>query len=716
MPPYSKGRKVHRMWPTGGFFRSSRRLWAVCALVVVLVFARAETLIWEVRDGALSGMERDTQVLGDVLAAQTSRYLQLVDAGLRRIQAAGAALPVHDPASFAQRFGGQDTREFLRELLTNLPQANAFLIVNSKGILVGTTRATRTPPIDESDRDYFRAFLDPARSDPYISVPTLGRATGTPVIFLARRIVGADGAFAGVAVAVLDAGYFRTFYESLNMGDSRGVTLLRRDGTMLVRFPETVPEGGAMLPDAETWAGIVAAGSGTFRSSFVVAGKLSIVSVHPLPDFPLVVNVSLREVAALAPWQALTRLIAIQSAIVVAGIVLVFSIIAGQLNRLRTQNLELAGAAAALRESEQRLRHYAELASDWFWEQDANLRFTWTSSTSPSHRIGVTSDGMTRWEQVGADPADPAWADHVADVMGHRPFRDFQYERVGIGGDVRHVSICGTPVFGAGGAFAGYRGTGRDTTAEVAAARELRDARDRAEAANKAKSEFLANMSHELRTPLNAIIGFSELIAGQPFGKIEPRYAEFAQDILVSGKHLLDLINDLLDMSKIEAGQIDLAYESIEMSPLIRSCMTMLEPRAEAGQVSLKAVEPLPPFVLSADRRAVRQIVLNLISNAVKFTPAGGAVSVRLELSDGDMAFVVRDTGIGIAPEAMARLGEPFQQVDASIGRRFGGTGLGLAITQKLLALHGGVLRFDSVAGQGTTVWAVFPTVRIVSA
>jgi signal transduction histidine kinase len=703
------------MLPTGGFFRSNRKLWAACLLVVLIVGACAQTLIWELRHDALRGMEKDTSVVGDVLAAQTSRYLQLVDAGLRRIQAAVAMLPSNDPTTVRAQFGGEDAHTFLHALVTNLPQANAFLIVESTGMAIGTSRDTRGQPIDDTDRDYFRVFLGPTPPDLYVSAPMLGRATGVPVIFLARRMVGSDGQFAGVAVAVLDAGYFRRFYESLNMGASRGVTLLRNDGTILVRFPETVAEGGAALADIATWKQVAEAGGGTFHSSDVVPKMRSIVSVHPLADFPLVVNVSLREVAALAPWQTLIRLIEMQAAIAAAAVVLVFSIIVRQLRRLRTRNLELAGTAAALRDSEQRLRHYAEMASDWFWEQGANLRFSWTSASSPAHRIGGTSDGLTRWEQVGADPTDPGWAAHIADLNAHRPFRDFRYERVGIAGDVRHVSVSGAPVFDADGQFAGYRGIGRDVTGDVEAARELREARDRAETASKAKSEFLANMSHELRTPLNAIIGFSELIAGQPFGKIEPRYAEFAEDILSGGKHLLDLINDLLDMSKIEAGQFDLADERIELAPLVLLCANMVAPRAAEGRVTIAVADALPRSVLRADRRAVRQIVLNLLSNAVKFTPAGGSVAVRLEAAEDGMAVVVEDTGIGIPKDALARLCEPFQQVDASIGRRFGGTGLGLAITQKLLALHGGTLRFDSEPGRGTTVWAIFPAERIVS-
>ena len=700
---------------TGGLFRTSRKLWTVCAVVLIMLALRAAGLVLEVRREALSVSQADTAVVGDVLGAETSRYLQLVDAGLQRIQVRSGRVKSEPASEFRAQFGGADMHDLLLELLNNLPQANAFLVIGADGKLVNTTRNYLASPADFSGRDYFMALSHLETDDMFVSPPSANHTLEAPAIVLARRLVGADGQFAGVVAALLDASYFQKFYQNLNMGRSRGITLLRRDGTMLVRFPQTVPNGGALVSDKAFWDVSVAGGGGTFVTEQLFPGTSTIVSVHPLAEFPLVINVSLREDEALAPWAGLIRIILIQATVAALAVAFLFYVMDRQLKRQREQHTALEQAAAALRESELRLRAYAEMASDWFWEQDAELRFTWTSDTSPLQRVGKTSNGLTRWDLVGASAEDPVWKDHIAELRARRPFRDFRYERVGAGGDIRHVSINGAPVFKEQGQFAGYRGTGRDVTQEVAAERDQRDARDRAEAANRAKSEFLANMSHELRTPLNAIIGFSELIVMQPFGKVEDRYVDFGRDILASGKHLLDLINDLLDMSKIEAGQFDLSVEQIDMPQLVESCVHMVMPRATDGKVTLSTLAGPERLILRADRRAVRQVLLNLLSNAVKFTPEGGAVSVQLEpKASGGVALVVRDTGIGMDAVSLERLCEPFQQLDASISRRFGGTGLGLAITRKLMLLHGGELVFDSEPGQGTTVRAVFPAERVV--
>ena len=234
--------------------------------------------------------------------------------------------------------------------------------------------------------------------------------------------------------------------------------------------------------------------------------------------------------------------------------------------------------------------------------------------------------------------------------------------------------------------------------------------------ANRAKSEFLANMSHELRTPLNAIIGFAEVMRDGHLGKIgNPHHAEYIADIHESGKHLLQLINDILDLSKIEAGKLDLYEEEVDVAEVVDGSLRLVKERAEAGRVALAAelAEPLPK--VRADERKLKQIVINLLSNAVKFTPEGGKVTVRAgREADGGFALAVADTGIGIAPEDLPRITLPFVQLDGGLNRKSDGTGLGLALCKAMIEHHGGALAIDSAPGQGTTVTIRLPAERVV--
>jgi two-component system cell cycle sensor histidine kinase PleC len=241
-------------------------------------------------------------------------------------------------------------------------------------------------------------------------------------------------------------------------------------------------------------------------------------------------------------------------------------------------------------------------------------------------------------------------------------------------------------------------------------ARKYETEKLRAEAANQSKSEFLANMSHELRTPLNAINGFSEIMMAEMFGPLgDDRYRDYAQDILKSGQHLLALINDILDMSKIEAGKMALRFEPVSVAEVAEEAVRLIRGRAEdAGlELSLELAE-LPD--IEADYRAVKQILLNLLSNAVKFTPRGGRVWVRsARAEDGAVQIAVQDSGIGIAAADLARLARPFEQIESQQAKTQQGTGLGLALSKALLEMHGGVLALESAPGRGTTASFVLP-------
>ncbi len=363
---------------------------------------------------------------------------------------------------------------------------------------------------------------------------------------------------------------------------------------------------------------------------------------------------------------------------------------------------------ASLRESEERFRDFAEIASDWFWEMDENLRFSYHSNRF-TEISGVPAEqllGKTRQESGLVD--DENLQRNIADLKAHRPFHSFDHSRTHPDGRVVWMTTSGTPIFDAAGNFKGYRGTGRDITERVLAQEALREAKEKAERATQAKSQFLANMSHELRTPLSAIIGFTELVMEVSKDVLLAKQYGNLEKILMNAKHLLLLINDILDLSKIEAGRVEIHPVEFSLAPLVDLCLRTVEPMVKSERLRLvKETEPDLP-ALFTDEDKLKQILINLLSNAVKFTEEG-TVTVTGRCHNGEIVIAVKDTGIGIPEEALAQIFEEFHQVDSSSTRHYGGTGLGLAITRHLTHLLGGDITVQSRVGAGSTFTVSIP-------
>ena len=369
-----------------------------------------------------------------------------------------------------------------------------------------------------------------------------------------------------------------------------------------------------------------------------------------------------------------------------------------------------ASAAAA-----ERLEDITRLVSDWVWETDRNLVLTFVSPRV-NEALGFHQRELTGrpLPELLLRPADALRS--LTTALGRRPFRDVAVEIADRAGQVRHFRLSGLPVFCSNtGVFLGFRGTAHDVTELKWQTDALLRAKEAAELGNRTKGEFLANMSHELRTPLNAIIGFSEVMAGEILGPIgNAQYQSYCRDIGDSAKHLLNLINDILDAAKIDAGRMTLSETAFDPTSVADAVRRLILPRAERAGIKLTLHAETDPPCLFADQTKLRQILTNLLSNAVKFTPAGGRVDLRVQLGEsGEYLFFVTDTGIGIAAADIPRALAPFGQVDTRLSRKFEGTGLGLPLAKSLAELHGGSFHLASEPEIGTTVTVSFPAERV---
>jgi PAS domain S-box-containing protein len=372
---------------------------------------------------------------------------------------------------------------------------------------------------------------------------------------------------------------------------------------------------------------------------------------------------------------------------------------------------------AKLARSEERFNDIVRLLSDWVWETDRELRLTYVSPRL-SETLGYHPRELLglRLDELSVEPIDLFEASE--NRISPKPFRGREVSLRHCDGEEHSFRLSGLPVFDRkDGEFQGFRGTAQDVTDLLANEAALRQAVTEAEAANRTKSEFLANTSHELRTPLNAIIGFSEIMHLERLGPIgNQRYKEYISDVLESAHHLLTLINDILDVAKIEAGKLRLEESAADPVPLCQQCLRLVADRATRHGITLESTLPRNLPRLRIDERKIKQILLNLLSNAIKFTPPQGRVELAARYDSGaGFSFMVRDTGIGIAPEDQILAFSPFGQVDSQLSRKFEGTGLGLPLSQALARLHGGCLELDSALGAGTLVTVRIPESRVIS-
>jgi signal transduction histidine kinase len=702
---------------------SGRRLWLICLGIVTVTMLAATAMILDLRVRALGDNRREIGILSAVLAEQTQQYVQVADLALQDLQArVGMMQQIAAPDTLHARRTADDIATLLRQRLQNLPQAEAFVVLDADGNLVSTSRDPPMPAINAAALNHFWDFRAMDGSGMFVISAPVNTVTGQPTLFLVRRIDGSHHRILGVVMASIDLRHLARFYAAIGLPAGESVRLLRRDGRVVARYPDTTQDVGKHISGVAPWYEPAADRGGPDRSKGLAGSGRTLVSAKPLSAYPLVIDVSVPEDVALAPWQKQTLMLTMAAMIATTGFVVAFRVLATVFRRQQLQNAELQATTAALRTSEQRLAEKSKLLETTLEHMDqglimiANDRTVPVSNSRAAELLDLPRELLAecprfedvlayQWSQNEFAGSDERFQDFVRRALlldGPR-----LYERTRPNGRVLEVRTTPLPDGEAVRTFT-------DVTERHAVSVALAQEKERAEAANRAKSEFVANMSHELRTPLNAIIGFAELIRDRTRGPVPEEYVQDARDIHASGQHLLEMINEVLDLSKIEAGRHDFVEEELNLGQLVRRCAGMVSLRAQAGDVTVRGVASVSGTVIG-DRRAIRQVLLNLLGNAVKFTPPGGSVSLSMECcDDGSLVLAIADTGIGIEPTALHTLCEPFRQADASIRRRFGGTGLGLAISRKLLALHDARLAIESRPHEGTTVRIVFPKARVI--
>jgi signal transduction histidine kinase len=640
--------------------------------------------------------------------AGTNRSIFEIDATLLGVERTLGALlpnvPISDPA----------VKTLLRQFNDQTLVIRNILIFDNDGWLVTTASSGRVQSRSFADEPYLKAHRSNAEPSLFIGRPQRSRATGSWSIMVSRPLMRGDSVI-GVIAAEVPTSVFTDFFDAVVAKSGIRVSLLAADGTLIASEPHAEEMIGQRPPFAEALLDAASASRvGLIANSEGMDRTPSLRAFGWVPARPLIITAARDRDEVLAKWysQCLTSGIAY----------ILFTITAGCLTWMMIRALNRQQRATAeLRSSEEELKRQSVLLQNTLENMDEGLsvfdnggrlvawnsRFAGLLELPLDTNVPTTLYDVLRFQLQRGDLAGDA-SDEVIRQRIEAFYRDIPLvrERRTPSGRILQLRRRAMP----SGVVTLYS----DITERKAAEERMAQAWAQAELANRAKSEFLANMSHELRTPLNAIIGFSEILSREYLGPIKnPRYLEYSQDIHSSGLHLLSIINDVLDMSKIEAGKLEIREDAVPVAPLLASVARMVRERARKGRIDLVIETPSDDLVIWADERAIKQCLLNLLSNAIKFSDEGGRVTLSAAVEpDGRIRFAIADTGIGMSAQDIERAMQPFGQAQSATTRAYGGTGLGLPITKGLAEAHGGTLTIDSNPGLGTCVSIILPAER----
>ncbi|CAA7627570.1 putative Histidine kinase [Magnetospirillum sp. SS-4] len=677
-------------------------VWLVAAAIAI-TWGATGLWLWSDHDATLNAGKDSLWRRSVVTAEQTERLFSVVDMTFAGIAGFLAANSEADPLA------DSTVDRLVTECVKLLDSTLNIRMIDSAGIMYMLPESDGKAAAVVADRDYFR---DAQAGRMIVSQPVFSRITGEWVIPASRRLDRPAGRIVIVHAAIHTSRLDR-LYEAIRTGPDSSVALYRNDGTLLARSPA----GDGLI--GRKFSNLVFQRLGITNSprdvdiveKSPIDGRARLVVARPIKHYDLTLVLTSPVDEVLAPWHQRLTLAGLGAVAVSLMILGGGAMLWNLLGRLEAVAQTKESRIRELSDFNTSVVAHSPLAIALYGEDG---RCVLANQATADLTGGTVGQLLTQNFRDLASWRSSGMLDVARDVLargGHRRLATRMLttfgRRLDIEADFVAISVDGRPHLLL---------VTHDVTHRVATEREARLARDEAERANKAKSAFLANFSHELRTPLNAVLGFSDALLSGAFGETyPPRCVEYLRHINESGQHLLALINDILDISIIEAGRMELHPADMDAGRLCDEALGMVRPGADIKGVVLTFEEPVPPMVLHVDGRRMRQVLVNLLANAVKFTPAGGSVSLRAARNgDGGMDIAVADTGIGMDEAGIAKALTPFGQLgDPFTRRRQDGVGLGLPLSRQLVELHGGSLLIDSVPGQGTTITVRLPTAMV---
>jgi PAS domain S-box-containing protein len=662
----------------------------VIAAAVSISFAHDQYQRYE---EAIARADRDTRNAAVLLAENTARTFDGIEETLHAL----AALH-HDVAASVY----QD-RATIHNLMAAIRGGTPVLrdvgIVDADGDVTAMSSSLEPPPLNVGDQEHFIRQRDTATRGIYVAAPVKSSLNGVWVIKVSLRLEDADGRFAGIATGMVDPNYFASVYRSIELGPSRIAALYREDGIVLSREPELEQRLGKSVASASWFRERVPQTMvGTFHGRNLFDGSERIMSFARVPGRGMLVSVSILRAEALAGFQTALLRAAARIGPLLLLLVAGSWVLAVQLRRRHR--------------ADRKFRDLLESAPDAMVIVDREGRIALVNAEAEKlfgyGRAELLGQGVETLIPERYREAHPHFLAGFVNAPTRRPIRS----GLGLHGRRRDGSefpleISLAPLDTEEGIL--ISSAIRDISERKQAETELIESRRQAETANRAKSDFLSRMSHELRTPLNALMGFAQILELNRECSLTPKQRDYVNHILAAGRHLLELVNDVLDLAGVEAGRLKLSIETVSVREVIDHVRRTMRPLAQKASVSFESFVPDGIPDLRADELRLRQVLINLASNAIKYNRPAGAVTLgALPSAGGRVRLVVSDTGIGIPADQHKEVFQPFQRLSPDQAE-IEGTGIGLAISRRLVEAMGGAIGFDSQPGVGSTFWIDLP-------